>query len=337
MTIWRIDPYSAELSETEGLRHAVDTVAAGDLVAVPTETVYGLAADATNPLACAKIYAAKGRPSFNPLISHFADTASARIHAVFDKRAEALAEAFWPGPLTLVLPRCEGSAICDLVTAGLDSVAVRVPDSPVMQMLSQVTGRPLAAPSANRSGRISPTTAAAVEEDLGDAVPVILDAGPTRVGVESTIIALIDEEARLLRPGGIAREEAERVLGGPLSGPTGSRGDAPAAPGMLLSHYAPRARVRLNAMSIAPGEAYLGFGPVPEIIAKTTSPRLNLSETGDLAEAAAHLFSQLRALDASGAPSIAVAPIPNTGLGEALNDRLSRAAADRTGAGARSG
>ncbi|WP_319772972.1 L-threonylcarbamoyladenylate synthase [Breoghania sp.] len=335
MTIWRIDAKLAELSETEGFRHACSTIVAGDLVAVPTETVYGLAADATNPLACAKIYSAKGRPSFNPLISHFSNTTDARIHGLFDARAEALAEAFWPGPLTLVLPRREGSTICDLVTAGLDSVALRVPDSPVMQALSQATGRPLAAPSANRSGRISPTTAKAVDEDLGDAVPVILDAGPTRVGVESTIIALIDKEARLLRPGGIAREEAERVLGGPLCGPTGSRGDAPAAPGMLLSHYAPRAKVRLDAHSITPGEAYLGFGPVPEAICEIAGARLSLSETGDLAEAAAHLFSHLRALDASGAPSIAVAPIPNTGLGEAINDRLSRAAADRTGAGAR--
>ncbi|WP_321342484.1 L-threonylcarbamoyladenylate synthase [Breoghania sp.] len=335
MTILRIDPTSAELSETESFRRAADTIVAGDLVAVPTETVYGLAADATNPLACAKIYAAKGRPSFNPLISHLADTEAARFHGVFDRRAEALAEAFWPGPLTLVLPRRAGSPICDLVTAGLDSVALRVPDSPVMQTLSQVTGRPLAAPSANRSGRISPTTAAAVEEDLGYAVPVILDTGPTRVGVESTIIALIDNEARLLRPGGIARKDAERVLGAPLAGPTGSQGDAPAAPGMLLSHYAPRAKVRLNAESVAPGEAYLGFGPTPASIAEIAATSLNLSETADLAEAAAHLFSHLRALDAGGAPSIAVAPIPNTGLGEAINDRLTRAAADRTGLGAR--
>ncbi|MEI2384183.1 L-threonylcarbamoyladenylate synthase [Breoghania sp. JC706] len=319
----------------DGFRRAAETIRAGGLVAVPTETVYGLAADATNAEACARIYAAKGRPRFNPLISHVADTEAARLHGLFDARALALADAFWPGPLTLVVPRRPGSPVCDLVTAGLDSIALRVPDSPVMQALSREAGCPLAAPSANRSGRISPTTAQAVDEDLGERVAVILDTGPTRVGVESTIVALLEDEARLLRPGGTAREDLERVLGAPLADPTARDTDTPAGPGMLKSHYAPRARVRLEARDIDPGEAFLGFGPVPEEIARKACAARTLSETYNVEEAAARLFSDLRTLDATGAASIAVAPVPKTGLGEAINDRLTRAAAERTGAGAR--
>ncbi|PTW62167.1 translation factor SUA5 [Breoghania corrubedonensis] len=335
MTIWRIDPTSDDFMVHEGFRRAVDAILAGDLVAVPTETVYGLAADATNAEACARIYAAKGRPRFNPLISHLPDMEAALRIGVFDARAQALADAFWPGPMTLVVPRRPGAPVCDLATAGLDTIALRVPDAPIMQALARESGRPLAAPSANRSGRISPTTAQAVNEDLGERVPVILDAGLTRVGVESTIVALLEGEARLLRPGGIAREDLERVLGRPLAAPAAASADTPAGPGMLKSHYAPRARVRLEADDIAPGEAYLGFGPVPDAIARKASIARTLSEKGDVEEAAARLFSDLRALDATGVASIAVAPIPKTGLGEAINDRLGRAAADRTGPGAR--
>ena len=335
MTISRIDPAMPDFLAADGFRRAAETIRAGGLVAVPTETVYGLAADATNAEACARIYAAKDRPRFNPLISHVADTEAARLHGLFDARALALADAFWPGPLTLVVPRRPGSPVCDLVTAGLDSIALRVPDSPVMQALSREAGCPLAAPSANRSGRISPTTAQAVDEDLGERVAVILDTGPTRVGVESTIVALLEDEARLLRPGGTAREDLERVLGAPLADPTARDADAPAGPGMLKSHYAPRARVRLEARDIDPGEAFLGFGPVPEEIARKACAVRTLSETYNVEEAAARLFSDLRVLDATGAASIAVAPVPKTGLGEAINDRLTRAAAERTGPGAR--
>ncbi|MDJ0932362.1 L-threonylcarbamoyladenylate synthase [Breoghania sp.] len=336
MTVRRINPQDPNLSASTGFREAVAAILDGGLVAAPTETVYGLAADATNPQACTGIYTAKGRPRFNPLISHVSDAAAAREYGLFDERANFLADAFWPGPLTLVVPRRPGSAVCDLATAGLDSIALRVPDSPIMQRLSREAGRPLAAPSANRSGGISPTTAEAVNEDLGERVDVILDAGPTRIGVESTIVALIDDEARLLRPGGLAREDIEKVLGRPLAGPPGDSAAKPAGPGMLKSHYAPRAIVRLEALDIAPGKAYLGFGPIPDQIARDAVAVRTLSEKSNLEEAAANLFSDLRALDATGAASIAVAPVPKTGLGEAINDRLSRAAAERMGPGVRS-
>ncbi|WP_346899469.1 L-threonylcarbamoyladenylate synthase [uncultured Roseibium sp.] len=299
----------------------------GGLVAVPTETVYGLAADATNPLACAKIFSAKGRPQFNPLISHVASAEAAFEHGDFNANATRLAEAFWPGPLTLVVPKKTSSPICDLATAGLDTVALRVPAGPVMRFLSENTGVPLAAPSANISGRVSTTCADDVAADLSEALSYLVDAGPCRVGIESTIVSCVDETPRLLRPGGIPREEIERIIGRPLERPADA--PTPAAPGMLSSHYAPTAGVRLHARDVRPGEALLSFGPERLPGADLAAGEVNLSETGDLSEAAARLFAALRALDAVGAEVICVQNIPETGLGEAINDRLRRAAAPR--------
>jgi L-threonylcarbamoyladenylate synthase len=329
MAVWPLNPNRPDLIGDDGFLRAVALIKAGEPVAVPTETVYGLAADATNPDACAKIFAAKDRPRFNPLISHVQDLQAAEAQGVFDDRARALAAAFWPGPLTLILPRQPHATVCDLATAGLDTLALRVPDAPIMQALARISGRPLAAPSANRSGRISPTTAQAVDEDLGDRVQLILDAGAPRVGVESTIVALIDETPRLLRPGGIARADIERVLGCPLADPEDDAPEQPVAPGMLSSHYAPNAKVRLNATSVEPGEALLAFGPDLPPGADRARALQNLSAAGDLIEAATGLFAKLRALDTSGAESIAVMPVPDIDLGEAINDRLNRAAAPR--------
>ncbi|WP_018697987.1 L-threonylcarbamoyladenylate synthase [Amorphus coralli] len=316
--------------DAEAFAAAVAALEAGDLVAVPTETVYGLACDATNPDAVARLYAAKGRPAINPLIAHVADANAAAREAVFDDRARLLAEAFWPGPLTLVLPRRSDSAIAPSACAGLTSVALRVPAAPLMQGLSTALGRPVSAPSANRSGRISTTTADAVLDEVGDAVAVVLDAGPCRIGVESTIVGLTDGPARLLRPGGIARAAIEEVLGAPLADPPAGSASAPSAPGLLTSHYAPRAAVRLDAVEIDPGEACLAFGDIVPAGSVHAVAFENLSPAGDLHEAAANLFAALRRLDASGAHTIAVAPIPDTGLGEAIRDRLERAAAPRS-------
>ena len=330
MKRWTLDIDSPDWQEAPEAIAVCSALKAGELVAVPTETVYGLAADATNSLACARIFEAKGRPHFNPLISHLPSLEDARTHGIFDERAVKLAAAFWPGPLTLVVPKQKGSPICDLATAGLDSVALRVPDGPVMRFLSERTGRPLAAPSANRSGRISPTRAEDVVADLGAALSYVIDAGPCQVGVESTIVGLLDEEARLLRPGGIAREDLERVLGAPLAGSdAGASPDAPTAPGMLVSHYAPNASMLLNASEAVPGEGLLSFGPVPLPGAGSALAEINLSPTGDLTEAAANLFHAMRLLDSKGIGTIRVQFIPNFGLGEAINDRLRRAAAPR--------
>lgn len=310
---------------------AVDEAArllrAGGLVALPTETVYGLAADATNGAAVARIYAAKGRPSFNPLIAHVADIAAAERLARFAPDAATLARAFWPGPLTLVLPKAGTSGVSDLATAGLDSIALRIPDHPVARALLEAFGAPLVAPSANRSGHVSPTTAAHVLADLEGRVDLILDAGPTRVGVESTIVACLDEPV-LLRPGGISRAEIERVLGKPLADAAPVAADAPPAPGLLASHYAPHAPLTLDIRDWSPDDAVLAFGPLPAN-APPAAMLLNLSPSGDLVEAAASLFSHLRQLDASGAPRIVAMPVPDGGLGEAINDRLRRAAAPR--------
>jgi len=313
----------------EAITAAAQCLAAGGLVAFPTETVYGLGADATNGQAVAKLYAAKGRPAFNPLIVHVPDVAAARRLACFDADAERLAAAFWPGPLTLVLPKAADCPISDLATAGLESIAVRVPDHRVARALIATLGRPIVAPSANRSGHVSPTTAAHVLADLRGRIDLVVDGGPAAVGVESTIIACLGEPT-LLRPGGLARNAIEALLGRPLTESETSEteaGEAPLAPGMLSSHYAPPARLRLEAQAVEPGEALLAFGAVPQ--ANHAQPMLNLSPRGDLVEAAANLFSHLRALDASGAKSIAVMPVPNEGLGEAINDRLRRAAAPR--------
>jgi L-threonylcarbamoyladenylate synthase len=297
---------------------------AGKLVGLPTETVYGLAADATNGEAVARIFAAKGRPRFNPLIVHAGSLAQAEKIAEFPAGARRLAEALWPGPLTLVLPKMPDAPIASLVTAGLDSVAVRVPAHPVARAVLAAFGGPIAAPSANRSGHVSATTAAHVAADLDGKVACILDAGATEIGIESTIVGLSKGHAVLLRAGGLGREEIEKRLGMHLEAPTQS--PAVAAPGMLASHYAPKASLRLNATDIRPGEALLAFGlnsPPGDAVAVR-----NLSESGDLAEAAANFFAALRALDGE-ARAIAVVPIPDTGLGEAINDRLSRAAAPR--------
>jgi L-threonylcarbamoyladenylate synthase len=308
---------------------ATRSLGEGGLVAFPTETVYGLGADATNAVAIARLYQAKGRPAFNPLIAHVGDLAAARQIVRFDALALALAEAFWPGPLTLVLPKADGCAVADLAIAGLDTVAIRIPAHPVARDILRRFGRPVAAPSANLSGRVSPTTAAHVESDLSGRIDLIVDGGAVAVGVESTIVGCFDRPM-LLRPGGLPRAEIERVLGRALLQPPTDRDNGqPLAPGMLASHYAPRARVRLHASHIEPGEALLAFGLGAISGIDAASTVMNLSTRGDLAEAAANLFGFLRALDAKGARTIAVMPIPDKGLGEAINDRLRRAAVGR--------
>jgi L-threonylcarbamoyladenylate synthase len=310
---------------------AARALADGGLVAFPTETVYGLGADATNAAAIADLYQAKGRPAFNPLIAHAADLADARQIGRFDAEALRLAEAFWPGPLTLVLPRTADCAVADLATAGLDTVAIRIPAHPVALEILRLFGRPVVAPSANLSGHVSPTTAAHVQSDLDGRIDLIVDGGAVEVGVESTIVGCF-EAPMLLRPGGLPRAEIERVLGRALVQPPAdadSDSGQPLAPGMLASHYAPRARVRLGAMRLEPGEALLAFGSHPVSGIDAASTVMNLSLRGDLAEAAANLFGYLRALDTKGAHTIAVMPIPDDGLGEAINDRLRRAAVGR--------
>lgn len=303
---------------------------AGGLVAFPTETVYGLGADAQNALAVAKLYEAKGRPAFNPLIAHVENLAAAEALAIFNADAYRLARQFWPGPLTLVLPKQPGCPVSDLATAGLGTIALRVPDHPAAQAILKAFGGAVVAPSANCSGHVSPTTADHVMADLAGRIELVIDGGPTQIGLESTIIACLDEPV-LLRPGGIAREDVEAVLQRPLASlphdPVSADADeAPLAPGLLAQHYAPRAEVRLDARQINPDEALLAFGP-DLLPGADRAKTLNLSPTGDLTEAAANLFGHLRHLDALGAARIAVAPIPAHGLGEAINDRLRRAAA----------
>jgi L-threonylcarbamoyladenylate synthase len=296
---------------------AVRALAAGGLVILPTETVYGLAAHAANPAAVAKLYEAKGRPKFNPLIAHVADLAAAEATARLDERARTLARAFWPGPLTLVAPVKDSRLVCDLARAGLDTVAVRAPAHPAAQDVLAAFGRPLVAPSANRSGRPSPTTLAAALAETGSAAAVALDGGPCRIGLESTVLALLEGPPRLLRPGSVTRREIEALIG-PLAE---AEADAARSPGRLARHYAPKAPVRLDVAAPKDGEAFLAFGPAP------AGPLVfNLSPARDLVEAAANLFAQLRAADDADPQAIAVAPIPDEGLGEAINDRLRRAA-----------
>lgn len=304
--------------DAAGLEKAAAILRRGGLVSFPTETVYGLGADACNDAAVAGIYAAKGRPSFNPLIVHVPDVAAAGTYCVFNAAAQQLAQAFWPGALTLVLPVRADAGISKLVTAGLDTLAVRVPDHPVAAGLLRAFGGPVAAPSANPSGRVSPTAAAHVVAGLGGRIDAVVDGGDCAVGVESTIVSCIGEPA-LLRAGGIPVEALEACLGAPLK--TLHDPSTPIAPGQLASHYAPQGKVRLNASGARKGEVLLGFGPV--------EADLNLSVAGDLTEAAARLFACLHELDAMGAEQIAVSPIPDHGLGRAINDRLKRAAAPR--------
>ncbi|MDZ7713748.1 MAG: L-threonylcarbamoyladenylate synthase [Rhodovibrio sp.] len=314
----------ADAGDPAARARAAELLRTGGLVAFPTETVYGLGADATDARAVARIFEAKGRPSFNPLISHCADAETAFAHGRFDARARALADRFWPGPLTLVVPRAPESAIAELTGAGLPTLALRVPGGEIARRLIAEAGRPIAAPSANRSGAISPTTARHVADSLGDAVDLILDGGPCTVGVESTVVDLSGDRPALLRPGGLAREDLEAAAG-PLVDPAQDP-EAPSSPGQLASHYAPSARLRLNAADPACDEALLAFGPDVPTGAKVTA---NLSPTGDLREAAAKLFALLHALDRADVRGIAAMPVPETGLGAAINDRLRRAAAPR--------
>jgi len=311
----------------QDIRRAAEIIRKGGLVAIPTETVYGLAADATNDLAVARIFEVKGRPAFNPLIVHVADIEMARRYVETPPLADRLAAEFWPGPLTLVLMRREVCEISLLASAGLDTLAVRAPDHAVAQAVIKTAGRPLAAPSANPSGRVSPTRAEHVRESLGDKVDMILDGGPCSIGVESTIVKIDGERAILLRPGGVAAERVERVTGRPLARP--GKSASVEAPGMIAGHYAPAASLRVNAAAPAPDEAFLAFGSAPAGHPYT----LNLSASGDLREAAANLFAHLRAADAlcarHGLKGIAAAPVSHEGLGEAINDRLQRAAAPR--------
>jgi L-threonylcarbamoyladenylate synthase len=299
----------------ESLDEACRLLANGGLVAIPTETVYGLAADAGNARAVIRLYEAKGRPRFNPLIAHVSGLDMAARQGVFQPLARRLAEAFWPGPLTLILPAAYGCSVCDIARAGLATIALRQPAHPGTAALIAEFGRPLVAPSANRSGHVSPTEAAHVQADLAERIDLILDGGRCPLGIESTILAVDETGVRLMRPGALTREAIAEVIG---SDPASAWEGDLSAPGRLKSHYAPRARLRLNVDTPLPGEAWLGFGP-------HAPGTLSLSETGDLGEAAMNLFSMLRRLDETHA-AIAVAPIPRSGLGEALNDRLQRAA-----------
>lgn len=297
------------------IAQAADCLKAGGLVAIPTETVYGLACDASNADAVARLYEVKGRPRFNPLISHVDGLAMARREAAFSDLAQRLADFYWPGPLTLVQPAKPSGTVCDLARAGLDTVALRQPAHGVAHDLIAAFGGPLVAPSANRSGRISPVTAGDVAEELGKAIDFILDGGRCAVGLESTVLGLAGDTPVLLRPGGLAREALERFLERPLAAPGPTT--RPASPGQLARHYAPNAVLRLNANKAEPGEVLIGFGPM--------TADHSLSASGDLREAAANLFPLLRELDRTHS-RIAIAPIPDTGLGEAINDRLRRAA-----------
>ncbi len=318
-------------ADAAGIAEAARTLAAGGLVAFPTETVYGLGAIASDARAVARLYAAKERPSFNPLIAHLAGIAAAKRVGILDPVAKRLAEKFWPGPLTLVVRAAPDCPVCDLARAGLDTVAVRVPAHPVALALIAAVGEPVVAPSANRSGRISPTTAGHVLADLRDRIDLVLDGGPTPVGLESTILDCTGDLPRLLRPGSLARETIEKMLAATIAVAGGAQIEAVAsvAPGQLASHYATRARLRLDVTDVRPGEALLAFGPKRPRHAERAVKLLDLSPQGDLIEAAANLFAHLRTLDASGAATIAVAPIPAKELGEAIRDRLTRAAAAR--------
>jgi L-threonylcarbamoyladenylate synthase len=304
----------------ESIDRAAEALAKGEIVAFPTETVYGLGANALNAAAVAKVFAAKDRPRFNPLIVHVLGEEEAEAYAVINDTARRLVHAFWPGPLSLVLPRKSGCAIADLVSAGLDTIALRAPSHPVARALLEAAKLPIAAPSANRSGRVSPTTAAHVEAELGSLPAMILDGGPCTLGLESTVLGIDDDEVTLLRLGALPRQEIETVLGHKLA--AREAGSHVTSPGQLATHYAPVTPLRLGASKPRHGEAFLAFGPNAPSFA---GPTINLSRRGDLTEAAANFFASLRTLDAAGVETIAVMPIPDRGLGEAINDRLKRA------------
>jgi L-threonylcarbamoyladenylate synthase len=306
------------------LQHAVDILSLGGLVAFPTETVYGLGADATSPKAVAGIYAAKGRPEFNPLISHVATLDAALKLGVFNTQALLLAKAYWPGPMTLVVPAIEPCATCELARAGLNTIAIRVPSHPIARQLLLAFGKPIVAPSANISGHISPTLASHVCEDLGDKIDLIIDGGSTEFGLESSIFACFEKNVTMLRPGSITRQMAEVVLAASIE--THLDETTLISPGQMASHYAPHAQMRLNVLKPKPDEAYLAFGSPPTFAARAIE---NLSPTANLVEAAANLYAMLRKLDQSGVKTIAVSPIPKHGLGEAILDRLMRAAAPK--------
>jgi L-threonylcarbamoyladenylate synthase len=322
--------------DASGIAAAAALLRQGGLVAFPTETVYGLGADATDSGAVAALYAAKGRPAFNPLIAHLTGLEAALLQGRFDAAALELARAFWPGALTLVVPLASGATVCDLARAGLESVALRVPAHPLAHAMLAAAGRPIVAPSANRSGHVSPTAVAHVMADLEGRIDAVIDAGAAPIGLESTIIACLGGQPLLLRAGGVTREAIEQVIGKIAEAPkSGSAGDKPQplSPGLLASHYAPRAKLRLEARALRSGEAALLFGDARPPGIESAPAVLDLSRKGDLAEAAANLFAHLRELDArlagTSQPRIAVVPIPESGLGEAINDRLRRAAADR--------
>ena len=308
----------------EAISRAAEALARGEIVAFPTETVYGLGANALDARAVARVFVAKERPRFNPLIVHVPGLAEAERYAVVNDTARMLAAAFWPGPLSLVLKKRPAGGIVDLVSAGLETIALRAPAHPMAQALLGVVKLPIAAPSANRSGRVSPTTAAHVEAELDDRPAMILDGGPCPFGIESTVIAVLGDAPALLRPGALPREAIELVLGAPLAAATANHRGA--SPGQLETHYAPITPIRLAATSVAPDEVLLAFGRDAPEGARVT---INLSPSGNLEEAAARLFAALRELDQAGAAAIAVMPIPAQGLGEAINDRLQRAANQR--------
>ncbi|HEU0118739.1 MAG TPA: L-threonylcarbamoyladenylate synthase [Alphaproteobacteria bacterium] len=303
------------------MNRAAELLRAGKLVAFPTETVYGLGADATNDKAVASIYAAKGRPQFNPLIIHLPDAHAARDLVEWNETAQSLADQFWPGPLTLILPRKKDCHVSLLASAGMDTLAVRVPHHPVALELLKAVALPIAAPSANASGKLSPTTPVHVAESLGDKVDMILAGGKAQVGVESTVLNLTSKVPTILRHGGVTKEKLEQLLG--KVDVADGNSDAPLSPGMLASHYAPNIPVRLNASSVNADEALLAFGP--DRFIRGGKARLNLSERGDMEEAAANLFAMMRQLDKPDHTGIAVMEIPNVGLGAAINDRLKRA------------
>ncbi|HET9274226.1 MAG TPA: L-threonylcarbamoyladenylate synthase [Methyloceanibacter sp.] len=305
----------------DAIRRAAQALARGEIVAFPTETVYGLAANALDARAVAKVFAAKERPRFNPLIVHVQGLAEAGEYGLVNEAARKLASAFWPGPLTLVMKRRSTCGIADLVSAGLDTIALRAPAHPVAQALLAKAALPLAGPSANRSGRISPTAAAHVEAELGDRPAMILDGGPSPLGIESTVVSVVGQEPALLRPGAVPREAIEHVLGAPLA--AAKAAERAASPGQLPAHDAPMTPLRLDASAVSADEALLAFGGDVPAGARVT---VNLSQSGNLEEAASRLFGALRELDQAGAAAIAVMPIPATGLGEAINDRLRRAA-----------